>query len=99
MTTQIGQVKQVLRSYAIEIQTDSKTDLKESEVTMKLRKAMGANCKFFNETCVAKNDTKSGNRRPSSVGLLSRTGTLNVLFQKGYSQSMSQLDKVFADVS
>ncbi|CAD0115206.1 unnamed protein product, partial [Aureobasidium uvarum] len=43
MTTQIGQVKQVLRSYAIEIQTDSKTDLKESEVTMKLRKAMGAN--------------------------------------------------------
>jgi hypothetical protein len=46
MTTQIGQVKQVLRSYAIEIQTDSKTDLKESEVTMKLRKAMGANCKF-----------------------------------------------------
>jgi hypothetical protein len=50
MTTQIGQVKQVLRSYAIEIQTDSKTDLKESEVTMKLRKAMGANCKFLNET-------------------------------------------------
>lgn len=46
MTTQIGQVKQVLRSYAIEIQTDSKSDLKESEVTMKLRKAMGANCKF-----------------------------------------------------
>lgn len=45
MTTQIGQVKQVLRSYAIEIQTDSKTDLKDSEVTMKLRKAMGANCK------------------------------------------------------
>ncbi|KAI4747390.1 actin depolymerizing protein [Aureobasidium sp. EXF-12298] len=45
MTTQIGQVKQVLRSYAIEIQTDSKTDLKEAEVTMKLRKAMGANCK------------------------------------------------------
>ncbi|THW39835.1 hypothetical protein D6D25_04809 [Aureobasidium pullulans] len=44
MTTQIGQVKQVLRSYAIEIQTDSKTDLKDSEVTMKLRKAMGANC-------------------------------------------------------
>ncbi|KAI5194167.1 actin depolymerizing protein [Aureobasidium subglaciale] len=43
MTTQIGQVKQVLRSYAIEIQTDSKTDLKESEVSMKLRKAMGAN--------------------------------------------------------
>ncbi|THY40166.1 actin depolymerizing protein [Aureobasidium pullulans] len=43
MTTQIGQVKQVLRSYAIEIQTDSKTDLKDSEVTMKLRKAMGAN--------------------------------------------------------
>lgn len=49
MTTQIGQVKQVLRSYAIEIQTDSKTDLKESEVTMKLRKAMGANCKFLDE--------------------------------------------------
>lgn len=44
MTTQIGQVKQVLRSYAIEIQTDSKTDLKDPEVTMKLRKAMGANC-------------------------------------------------------
>lgn len=45
MTTQIGQVKQVLRSYAIEIQTDSKNDLKEAEVTMKLRRAMGANCK------------------------------------------------------
>ena len=62
MTTQIGQVKQVLRSYAIEIQTDSKTDLKESEVTMKLRKAMGANCKLLNKMFGAQNEAKSSNR-------------------------------------
>jgi hypothetical protein len=79
MTTQIGQVKQVLRSYAIEIQTDSKTDLKESEVTMKLRKAMGANCKSLNKMCIAKNDAECGNRRPSSIGLLDHTRPLNVV--------------------
>lgn len=43
MSFQSGQVKQGIRAYAIEIQTDSKRDLTEDEVTMKLRKAMGAN--------------------------------------------------------
>ena len=45
MSFQSGQVKQVLRAYAVEIQTDSKKDLELDTVTMKLRKAMGANCK------------------------------------------------------
>jgi len=83
MTTQIGQVKQVLRSYAIEIQTDSKTDLKESEVTMKLRKAMGANCKFPNKIRVMKNDAKSYNRRPSSIGLLKAHATNTCVISRG----------------
>jgi hypothetical protein len=84
MTTQIGQVKQVLRSYAIEIQTDSKTDLKESEVTMKLRKAMGANCKFSKQYVYSKKktDAKSDNRRPSDVGLLDHTRPRDMLFQR-----------------
>ena len=45
MSFQSGQVKQVIRTYAIEIQTEDKKDLDEDAVTMKLRKAMGANCK------------------------------------------------------
>ena len=45
MSFQSGQVKQVIRAYSVEIQTDSKKDLEEEAVTMKLRKAMGANCK------------------------------------------------------
>lgn len=45
MSFQAGQVKQMIRTYAVEIQTDSKRDLAEDVVTMKLRKAMGANCK------------------------------------------------------
>ncbi|KIW09221.1 uncharacterized protein PV09_00148 [Verruconis gallopava] len=43
MSFQSGQVKQVIRAYAVEIQTDSKKDLEPDAVTLKLRKAMGAN--------------------------------------------------------
>ncbi|KAF2741425.1 actin depolymerizing protein [Polyplosphaeria fusca] len=43
MSFQSGQVKQVIRTYAIEIQTEDKKDLDQEAVTMKLRKAMGAN--------------------------------------------------------
>jgi len=43
MSFQSGQVKQVIRAYAVEIQTDSKKDLELDAVTLKLRKAMGAN--------------------------------------------------------
>lgn len=47
MSFQSGQVKQVIRTYAVEVQTSDKHDLKPDVVEMKLRKAMGANCKFF----------------------------------------------------
>ncbi|KAH8712242.1 hypothetical protein GQ44DRAFT_713571 [Phaeosphaeriaceae sp. PMI808] len=43
MSFQSGQVKQVIRTYAVEVQTGDKKDLEEEAVTMKLRKAMGAN--------------------------------------------------------
>ena len=46
MSFQSGQVKQVIRTYAVEIQTGDKRELAEDVVTMKLRKAMGANCKY-----------------------------------------------------
>jgi len=46
MSFQSGQVKQVIRTYAVEIQTGDKKDLEEEAVTMKLRKAMGANCEY-----------------------------------------------------
>jgi hypothetical protein len=46
MSFQSGQVKQVIRTYAVEIQTGDKKDLDEEAVTMKLRKAMGANCEY-----------------------------------------------------
>lgn len=45
MSFQSGQVKQVIRTYAVEIQTSDKKELDASAVEMKLRKAMGANCK------------------------------------------------------
>jgi hypothetical protein len=45
MSFQSGQVKQVIRTYAVEIQTSDKKELEAEVVTMKLRKAMGANCK------------------------------------------------------
>lgn len=45
MSFQSGQVKQVIRTYAVEVQTSDKKDLDADAVTMKLRKAMGANCK------------------------------------------------------
>lgn len=45
MGFQSGQVKQVIRTYAVEIQTSDKKELDEDAVTLKLRKAMGANCK------------------------------------------------------
>ena len=44
MSFQSGQVKQVIRTYAVEIQTSDKKELDADQVTMKLRKAMGANC-------------------------------------------------------
>jgi hypothetical protein len=46
MSFQSGQVKQVIRTYAVEVQTSDRKDLEEEAVTLKLRKAMGANCKF-----------------------------------------------------
>lgn len=46
MSFQSGQVKQVIRTYAVEIQTSDKKELDADAVTMKLRKAMGANCKL-----------------------------------------------------
>jgi len=45
MSFQSGEVKQVIRSYAVEVQTGDKKDLDGEAVTLKLRKAMGANCK------------------------------------------------------
>jgi hypothetical protein len=49
MSFQSGQVKQVIRTYAVEVQTGDKKDLEAETVEMKLRKAMGANCEsiFF----------------------------------------------------
>lgn len=47
MSFQSGQVKQVIRTYAVEVQTSDKKDLEAEAVTLKLRKAMGANCEFF----------------------------------------------------
>jgi hypothetical protein len=44
MSFQSGQVKQVIRTYAVEIQTSDKKELDADAVTMKLRRAMGANC-------------------------------------------------------
>lgn len=46
MSFQSGQVKQVIRTYAVEVQTGDRKDLDVEAVTLKLRKAMGANCKF-----------------------------------------------------
>ncbi|KAF2877982.1 hypothetical protein BDV95DRAFT_556465 [Massariosphaeria phaeospora] len=43
MSFQSAQVKQVIRTYAVEVQTSDKKDLEAEAVTMKLRKAMGAN--------------------------------------------------------
>ncbi|KAH9869786.1 hypothetical protein IAQ61_006999 [Plenodomus lingam] len=43
MSFQSGQVKQVIRTYAVEIQTSDKKELEAEAVTLKLRKAMGAN--------------------------------------------------------
>ncbi|KAF2014819.1 actin depolymerizing protein [Aaosphaeria arxii CBS 175.79] len=43
MSFQSGQVKQVIRTYAVEIQTGDKKELEADNVTMKLRRAMGAN--------------------------------------------------------
>ncbi|KAF1915995.1 hypothetical protein BDU57DRAFT_449653 [Ampelomyces quisqualis] len=46
MSFQSGQVKQVIRTYAVEVQTGDRRDLDGEAVTLKLRKAMGANCRF-----------------------------------------------------
>ncbi|OAL01196.1 actin depolymerizing protein [Phaeosphaeriaceae sp. SRC1lsM3a] len=43
MSFQSGQVKQVIRTYAVEVQTGDRKDLDVEAVTLKLRKAMGAN--------------------------------------------------------
>lgn len=57
MSFQSGQVKQVIRTYAVEVQTGDRKDLDAETVTMKLRKAMGANCEsmrpFTNEFIIA----------------------------------------------
>lgn len=50
MSFQSGQVKQVIKTYAVEIQTGDKKDLDAEAVTLKLRKAMGANCKSSNDS-------------------------------------------------
>lgn len=42
---QSGEVRGVIRTYAVEIQTDEKRDLEEASVMMQVRRAMGANCK------------------------------------------------------
>lgn len=47
MSFQSGQVKQVIRTYAVEVQTGDRKDLDVEAVTLKLRKAMGANCEYF----------------------------------------------------
>jgi hypothetical protein len=44
MSFQSGQVKQVIRTYAVEVQTGDRKDLEVETVTLQLRKAMGANC-------------------------------------------------------
>lgn len=54
MSFQSGQVKQVIRTYAVEIQTSDKKELDADQVTMKLRKAMGANCEGFSLHVVTK---------------------------------------------
>jgi hypothetical protein len=46
MSFQSGQVKQVIRTYAVEVQTSDRRDLEEEGVTLLLRKAMGANCEY-----------------------------------------------------
>jgi hypothetical protein len=52
MSFQSGQVKQVIRTYAVEVQTSDKKDLEAETVEMKLRKAMGANCEFIHDNGV-----------------------------------------------
>jgi hypothetical protein len=47
MSFQSGQVKQVIRTYAVEVQTSDRRDLEEEGVTLLLRKAMGANCELL----------------------------------------------------
>jgi len=44
MSFHSGQVKQTIRSFAIEIQASEKKDLQAEGVVLLLRKAMGANC-------------------------------------------------------
>jgi hypothetical protein len=53
MSFQSGQVKQVIRTYAVEVQTGDRKDLEVETVTLQLRKAMGANCKCYEETGTA----------------------------------------------
>jgi hypothetical protein len=43
---QSGEVREVIRTYAVEIQTDEKKELEEERVMMLVRRAMGANCKL-----------------------------------------------------
>jgi hypothetical protein len=60
-------VKQVIRTYAVEIQTSDKKELEASAVEMKLRKAMGANCKIIATfPCQMLTDVKTTDRsRPT----------------------------------
>lgn len=52
---QSGEVTSVIRTYAVEIQTDDKKELAEDRVMMLVRRAMGANCKYcrLGEECCA----------------------------------------------
>lgn len=58
MSFQSGQVKQVIRTYAVEIQTSDKRELEADTVTMKLRKAMGANCETAIRTIKSDTDIR-----------------------------------------
>lgn len=72
MSFQSGQVKQVIRTYAVEIQTSDKKELDAELVTMKLRKAMGANCRsllFRKHRSIV--ELTASRRRSPRLGVLS----------------------------
>ena len=46
VTVQIADVKTVIKSYAVEIQTSDIGDLNEAEIKKLIKKAGGANCKL-----------------------------------------------------
>lgn len=44
---QSGEVKEVLRNFAVEVHAESKGELEEGRIMGMVRRAMGANCEFF----------------------------------------------------